>query len=206
MSSRTRLYELLYSYVEQYDDAVNTFEEFAALWCEGRDPQEVAALLGADLTSVHEAALADVAEIPGLHYLDGVILAGRAGAWTLTIQKTGPYLVDDETLMRLSQGGRRALSVSWNIGGNEDLSYAVDGCLIVRFSFAFPDIEGRTGQDVTALDPLMEGLRFGLGEDDYSGEECISSAFTLAGRVTGQEIDAAWLDASHEQFVIPHTR
>jgi hypothetical protein len=52
----------------------------------------------------------------------------------------------------------------------------------------------------------MNGLRFDLDENGGAIEESISSAFVLAGRVTGEEIHAAWLDSPHERFVIPRTR
>ncbi|MEU0478775.1 DUF6461 domain-containing protein [Streptosporangium sp. NPDC006013] len=201
MSSDTRLYDLLLSHVEQYDDETSPFEQFAVLWCEGRDPRSIAALLGADLGSARMCTLAGVCDDLDIQYGDGVILAGQAGAWALILQVAGCDVVLDETLMRLSEDGRRALSVSWDIGGNEEIGYAVNGAVAVRLSFILP--EHRTGTDITALDPFMNGLRFDLEENGGSIEESISSAFVLAGRVTGEEIHAAWLDSPHERFVIP---
>lgn len=51
----------------------------------------------------------------------------------------------------------------------------------------------------------MEGLRFQLDEDDPIVEESLTSAFVLAGRITGQEIDRTWLDSPHTRFVIPRS-
>ncbi|MFD8527193.1 DUF6461 domain-containing protein [Streptosporangium canum] len=204
MGSGTRLYDLLFSYAERYDDEETPFEQFAALWCEGRDPQATAALLGADLGSARTRALAEVGEDLHVQYGDGVILAGQAGAWTLVIQVAGHDVTHDDNLVSLSGDGHKALSVSWDIGGNEEIGYAVDGEMSVRLSLAFP--ESRTGADVTALDPLMEGLRFHLDEGGASIEESISSAFVLAGRLTGEEIGPAWLDSPHARFVILRPR
>ncbi|MFF0250002.1 DUF6461 domain-containing protein [Streptosporangium sandarakinum] len=196
-----RLYDLLFSYAEQYDDEEMPFEQFAALWCEGRDPRASAALLGADLGSAYPCTLAQIGENLHIQSDDGVILTGPAGEWSLVIQVEGHSAVLDENLVRLSENGHRALSVSWDIGGNEEICYAVNGEMLVRFSFTFPDL--RSGTDVTVLDPLMDGLRFQLDENGESIEESISSAFTLAGRLTGKEIDADWLNARHERFIIP---
>ncbi|WP_214324726.1 DUF6461 domain-containing protein [Nonomuraea sediminis] len=204
MNSGTRLYDLLFSYAELYDDEETPFERFAALWCEGRDPRATAALLGADLTSARPCTLTQIGEDLHVQPGDGVILAGPAGGWSLVIQVEGHNAVLEDSLMRLSRDGHRALSVSWDIGGNEEIGYAADGELMVRLSFTFP--ESRTGADVTVLDPVMNGLRFRLDENGESIEESISSAFVLAGRLTGEEINADWLDSRHERFVIPRTR
>jgi hypothetical protein len=204
MNPDTRLYDLLFSHVEQYDDEESPFEQFAALWCEGWDPRSIAALLGADLGSARMCTLAGICDDLDIQYGDGVILAGRAGAWTLVIQGAGCDVMLEDTLMRISEDGHRALSVSWDIGGNEEIGYAVNGAVAVRLSFVLP--EHRTGTDITALDPFMNGLRFQLDEYGESMKESISSAFVLAGRVTGEEIHAAWLDSPHERFVIPRAR
>ncbi|WP_030907955.1 DUF6461 domain-containing protein [Streptosporangium amethystogenes] len=150
--------------------------------------------------------LAGVCDDLDIQYGDGVILAGRAGAWTLILQVAGFAVVLEENLMRLSADGRRALSVSWDIGGNHEIGYAVNGAMKVRLTFTFTFPELRAGTDITALDPFMSGLRFELDENGESIEASISSAFVLAGRVTGEEIRAAWLDSPHECFVIPHAR
>ncbi|WP_030907970.1 DUF6461 domain-containing protein [Streptosporangium amethystogenes] len=99
--------------------------------------------------------LAGVGDDLDIQYGDGVILAGRAGAWTLILQVAGLAVVLEENLMRLSEDGRRVLSVSWDIGGNHEIGYAVNGAMKVRLTFTFPGL--RAGTDITALDPFMSG-------------------------------------------------
>ncbi len=203
MESRTELYDLLFSYVRSYDDEETPFQEFAAVWCEDIGVEETARRLGADLESAEECDLVSVADGLEITEGDGVILAGLAGTWTLVIQVTGFDCVLDDALIRLSRDGGRALSLGWDINGNEEIGYAIDGDVVTRLSVTCPEL--RSGTDPAALDPLMEGLRFQLDEDDPVVEESVNSAFVLVGRITGREIDRAWLDAPHTRFVIPRS-
>ncbi|MEV8631003.1 DUF6461 domain-containing protein [Streptosporangium sp. NPDC051023] len=203
MSPRTDLYDLLFSYVRLYDDEVMPFAEFAAVWCEGIGVQEVAKRLGANPESARKCRLATVVDDLEMNVGDGLLLVGPAGAWTLALQVAGYDCTLEENISRLSDGGGRALSISWCFKGNTDLIYAVDGEIVTRFEITYP--EPQSGSAPDALDPLMEGLRFQLDEDDPIVEESLNSAFVLAGRITGQEIDRTWLDSPHTRFVIPHS-
>lgn len=75
----------------------------------------------------------------------------------------GPY-DDDARLLSVTQGGRQALSFSMDIHGREYFTYARDGRMIVSFEPNSPD--RRFGDDPHALDHLMDGLRFGITDDD----------------------------------------
>ncbi|MFF4417363.1 DUF6461 domain-containing protein [Streptosporangium sp. NPDC001559] len=201
MESRTELYDLLFSYVRLYDDEQTPFQEFAAVWCEGIGVEETAKRLGADLESAEEHDLVSATDDIEIAEGYGVILAGLAGTWTLVVQVVGFDCVLDDALIRLSRDGSRALSLGWDIDGNEEIGYAVNGDVVTRLSVTCPEL--RSGADPTALDPLMEGLKFQLDEDNPVVEESVNSAFALAGRVTGRKIDRAWLDAPHTRFLIP---
>ncbi len=203
MSPRTDLYDLLFSYVRSYDDEVMPFAEFTAVWCEGIGAEELASRLGTDPESAAERTLTSVVDDLEMNEGDGLLLVGPAGAWTLVIQVVGYDCALEENLCLLSRDGGRALSISWDIGGDTDLVYAIGGEIATKFSITDPEL--RSGRTPGALDPLMEGLRFQLDEDDPVVEESLTSAFALAGRITGQEIDRTWLDSPHTRFVIPRS-
>ncbi|WP_204046243.1 hypothetical protein [Acrocarpospora phusangensis] len=50
------------------------------------------------------------------------------------------------------------------------------------------------GSDPHALDAYLDGAPFGIDEDTAVN---ISSLLLVAGRMTGREIDAEWLDGVH---------
>ncbi|MFD8527598.1 DUF6461 domain-containing protein [Streptosporangium canum] len=199
MKSAERLYDLLHSYARFYGDEDDPLAEFCAAWCEGIGVEEAARRLGADLDSRTDCDLRNIADAAG----GNVILVGPCGSWTLVFQIGGFDCARLQGLSALSRDSGRALSVSWNINGDETLSYAIDGQMITRFTVTYPAL--RDGADPHALDPYMEGLRFelGSGREGPSNEEVISSALTLIGRITGREIDREWLDGTHALYVMP---
>jgi hypothetical protein len=196
MNWRTAIYDLLLGYEA---DSVEPLQEFYAVWCRGIDVAETARRLQADPASMVPVNATEPAAPLGNIGPDWrLVLIGDSGPWTAVF---GDYeCTTKETMAALSAEGGAAISVGWHISGGERVKYFVDGEQVTSFNFLAPGM--REGADPGALDDLMEGLRFDAGEVESFGES-VTSVFVLIGRVTGRQLDRAWLDATHMRAVIP---
>ncbi|MEU0483458.1 DUF6461 domain-containing protein [Streptosporangium sp. NPDC006013] len=196
MQSPTHLHDLLVStiFTEGLDDEMDLWTlGFSALWVKGMDRDAVAEVFSLDLvtsTPSHLNELLDNSEEGGPTWV------GEAGGWTCII----PGPTDDDFLLPLTAGGREALCFSMDMGGHDHFKYLKDGEVVVAFQPTWPDPVH--GSDPHALDHLMEGLRFQTSGDDVIEDrvdegESISSVLTLIGRITGTDIAADWLEATH---------
>ncbi|MEU4570995.1 DUF6461 domain-containing protein [Nonomuraea sp. NPDC023979] len=196
MQSSTHLHDLLAStiFTEGLDDEMDLWTlGFSALWVKGMDRDAVAEAFSLDLatsTPSHLNELLDNSEE------GGPIWVGEAGGWTCVI----PGPTDDDFLLPLTAGGREALCFSMDMGGHDHFKYLKDGEVVVAFQPTWP--HPVHGSDPHALDHLMAGLRFRTSGDDVIEDrvdegESISSVLTLIGRITGTDIAADWLEATH---------
>jgi uncharacterized protein DUF6461 len=107
---------------------------------------------------------------------------------------------DRERLLSITAGGREAFGLSMDISNRDYFHYVRDGRLVTSFSPTWP--ESRFGDDLYALDHLMDGLRFQVSADDVfddrvDREESVSSALALIGRFTGTDVATDWFQAQH---------
>ncbi|GAA4931323.1 hypothetical protein HD597_005005 [Nonomuraea thailandensis] len=168
-------------------------------WCQGLSTAEVARRLRAEPGSAHERRVGDIGVgVRQADEDDGAVLIGPAGTWSVIRQVQGWDCTRSATVAALSDHGGQALGIGWDVNGNEPLLYAVDGRVLVRMDFNWPD--DRQGADPHALDPYLDGVEFGDPDDV---EENTNAALTLIGRVTGHPLDRARLDATHIGYVIP---
>ncbi|TDD49831.1 hypothetical protein E1286_13240 [Nonomuraea terrae] len=203
MTSPTYLYDLICSYGDVED--LLPIPAFCAVWCEGLSPQEVAGRLNADLSSAFRGSFRDNTGITMYGGYDArVILVGRTGDWTLLIGDE--ECVSNTSMAVLSAKGGRAIGMNWGMSGAGSVKYSVDSRMMTQF--AITDPESRSGWEPGCLDSYAARLRFRLGENWRHGDdaaessESITSALVLIGRVTGREIDAAWLEAEHTMYTI----
>ncbi|MEU4510279.1 hypothetical protein AB0G05_12335 [Nonomuraea wenchangensis] len=197
MALSRRLYDLVARHWPSVDNG-----PFAAVWSEGLDVEDTAQLLGADQGSATEVALRDIGvgfggdQMPG--DLDGILLIGAFERWSLTLQPQWLDAVEVPALTALSGNGR-VLGVSWHAGGGGyRIHHAAHGRIIERAPM---------DELPVSLAEYSEGLelpqRWDIPADQGSPrEEMISTALAFVGRVTGREIDDAWLAAPHTRHLI----
>ncbi|MEV5408183.1 DUF6461 domain-containing protein [Thermopolyspora sp. NPDC052614] len=174
---------------------------FHALWCRGLGEEAVARRLGARMDSAVEQTLEQWLRSPNVGLLEQRMWIGTVDDWVWVLP-AGWRLLDDEILAGLSRDDGQVLDIIWDISGNYLLTYATDGRILTRFDPCFP--REREGVDPHALDHLMAGLRFELADPDdrppggeVTVEESLSSAFVLAGRLVGRQIDDEWFSGIH---------
>ncbi|MEU4406661.1 DUF6461 domain-containing protein [Streptosporangium sp. NPDC023963] len=192
----------LYDLLDEYDLDNEDFG-FRAAWCEGLTAEEAVRRLRADPDTAYASTIDELMheeEEGDSDFDEGAVLIGPAGTWTMILQLNGLDCTRYSTLEALSAGGGRAVGIGWNANGDERLTYAEDGRVLVSMDFTFP--EDRSGPDRQALDSYMEGLALGY-EEGADIEESINAALTLIGRLTGHPIDRDWIEASHTFYVIP---
>ncbi|WP_176955784.1 hypothetical protein [Sinosporangium album] len=105
-----------------------------------------------------------------------------------------------QSWVELTRNGGSLLYLGWplyEIRGVDDLEYVVNGETVTTLMVGDP--AERDGTDPHALDEYMDGLDF--AGDSASAE--VTSALRLIGRITGRELDRAWLDERHMRFTIP---
>ncbi|WP_084964048.1 DUF6461 domain-containing protein [Thermoactinospora rubra] len=196
MRSPAYLHDLLAStlFTEGLDDEMNLWSlGFSAVWIHGADLAALAPAFSLDLSTRTPCPLSDILD----HNIDsGDLWVAEAGGWICIL----PARDDDAFLRSLSVGGRQVLSFSMDINGHDRFKYIRDGDIVVSFRPTWPD--SKHGSDPHALDHLMDGLRFQDSEDDslVEEDEIISSALALIGRVTGTDIAADWIEATHSRI------
>jgi hypothetical protein len=198
---RERVYDLLGSYWESTGDG------FVAAWVERLGVEETARRLGADMDTATPCAFATytVGLDESHRDMDGVILVRQAGDWAHVLQPYMNQVWDDDALRALSRDGGRALNIGWHAHSGERLAYAVDGEVVARMRLSWGDVPAE-------LRPYAYGLRFGCEDptdpdcadpdDPITLFESITSAFVIAARVTGQELDDEVLESTHVRYLI----
>ncbi|GAA0436367.1 hypothetical protein Acor_65320 [Acrocarpospora corrugata] len=189
---------------ERYD-LLNEYELhdfFVGVWCKGLSVVEAATRLRADLDSATECVWAEIGDgLDGLDADDGVVWIGeQAPGWTLIIQYEGLHIGMGGPQRELSEGGA-LLYLGWpmlEMEGPEDMEYVVDGRALTSIPLAAPDV--RFGPEPDALNRYLDGLPLNR---ETAVDERLDAAFQLVGRITGRELDAAWLYGSHTRYVIP---
>lgn len=189
------LWELLVAHGIDFDTP------FRSVWVEGPGVEEVARRLGADLSSARVCGRRDIVTGSYTEHGDGVIWAGpQAPGWVQVIQLDGNDVWRWQSWAELTRDGGRLLYLGWplyELEGVEDLEYVVGGEVVT--SLVVGDPEERDGTDPDALDDHLDGPAF---EGDTAAAE-VTSALRLIGRVTGRELDEAWLNGRHTRYVIP---
>ncbi|TQS30447.1 hypothetical protein FLW16_04070 [Microbispora sp. KK1-11] len=96
-----------------------------------------------------------------------------------------------EVLRRLSRDGR-VCGVYWDVDGNNRLSYAAGGRVLVRLDAMFWD--EWTGDDFAVLEPELRAMTELLSgdEDDWQ-----AAAMTVVELVTGVRLTGEWLAGTH---------
>ncbi|WP_169947954.1 DUF6461 domain-containing protein [Microbispora sp. H11081] len=137
---------------------------------------------------VHEAAPLDA-----LPYYDGVhpMSAAPAGSAVLLFENNGFLGSLPEVLRRLSRDGR-ACGVYWNVEGNNRLSYAADGRVLVSLDAMFS--EEWDDDDFAVLEPELRVMTelVAENEDDWQ-----AAAMTVVELVTGVRLTTEWLSGEH---------
>ncbi|MEV4249814.1 DUF6461 domain-containing protein [Streptosporangium canum] len=196
MLNTTDLYDLLASYGLDSEE----YPGFHLAWAEGLNAEELSRRLGADPSSAFRCRINDL--LNGDSH--GVSMwADTIGGWVQAfLFWSTPNL---SFLQEISCDGTRALSLECGASSTYRLDWAADGAIVTSFAIDWPDERG--GVNPHALDPLMEGLKFQLDnpgnfsiDDPVTIEVSVTSALRLAGRITGSEINAEWLDAIHTRY------
>ncbi|MEV0233613.1 DUF6461 domain-containing protein [Nonomuraea sp. NPDC050786] len=202
MPRPTDLYDLMVS----FDLDSEEYSGFHLVWAEGMGANELCRRLGGDPASafrcdINNMARPDAEQGPNMW-------AGTANGWAQAL--LFDLFASPMSFLQQVSRGTRALSIRCGYD-NYRLDWAVDGVLVTCFPIDWPTERG--GFDPHALDPLMEGLAFQLDNpDDYSIEDpvtievSVTSALRLAGRITGREIDAKWLNAVHSRYSLRPSR
>ncbi|MFI7707717.1 DUF6461 domain-containing protein [Nonomuraea sp. NPDC049480] len=196
MPHPTDLYDLLVS----FDLDSEEYSGFHLVWAEGMGANELCRRLGGDPASAFRCDIDNLAR-PEAEPGPGM-WAGTANGWAQALV-FNLYTSPKSFLQEVSRG-TRALSIKCGYE-NHLLHWAVDGTIVTILAIAWPSERG--GVDPHALDALMEGLAFQLDNPDDDGienpvtiEVSVTSALRLAGRITGREIDAKWLNAVHSNY------
>ncbi|WP_169986744.1 DUF6461 domain-containing protein [Microbispora sp. H10836] len=133
---------------------------------------------------VHEAA-----PLEALPYYDGVhpMSAAPAGPAVTLFENNGFLGSLPEVLRRLSRDGR-VCGVYWNVEGNNRLSYAADGRVLVSLDAMFSE---EWDDDIFAvLEPELRAMTEMLTEDEGDWQ---AAAMTVVESVTGVRLTAEWL-------------
>lgn len=196
MPKPTDLYDLL---ATRGLDGAAEYPGFHIVWAEGIGGNELARRLGAEPAAAYRCGLDDMA---GLGSGRAGMWAGAADGWVLAFMFD--WFPNDLSWIQEASRGTRLLNMQCASGHR--LDWAVDGVTVVAFNLVWPS--ERFGADPTALDQLMRDLHFQLdepgdifNEDPTTVEVSVTSALRLAGRLTGREIDAAWLDRAHSTYL-----
>ncbi|WP_214106032.1 hypothetical protein [Acrocarpospora catenulata] len=147
---------------------------FCLTWCDDIDVTTLVSALRAVPTDDDEEGRA-------------AIVAPPRNGWTEILELTASGFSLTAQIIALSQNSRRVLTVFWDIDGNNSVTYAVGGRILVRFMpvmfdpitamFNVNDPSHRQGLAPDAIDPHLEGLVFESGSlvrhqsGDTPGEE-----------------------------------
>lgn len=152
-------------------------------WTSGREPEELLEILGGDASQFSWCDFDEAAE----RSLDeDVILAGRLGGWTVTVEPAGFRGSLRENVLRASQGGQ-ALSVFWNVNGDARVVHCVHGRIHAEFDPLDPD--DVWGDDPSVTLSWIEDLNF---DGDWQ-----ASALAMGELLSGEKLDNAWLARPH---------
>ncbi|OPG11400.1 DUF6461 domain-containing protein [Microbispora sp. GKU 823] len=137
---------------------------------------------------VHEAA-----PLEALPYDDGVhpMTVEPAASAVMMFENNGFLGSLPEVLRRLSRDGR-VCGVYWNVEGDNRLSYAADGRVLVGLDAMFWD--EWAGDDFAVLEPELRAMTELLSgdEDDWQ-----AAAMTVVELVTGVRLTGEWLSGAH---------
>jgi hypothetical protein len=148
--------------------------------------EEVVRRFGGDPATSMQATFAEAFNgVPG----PTSILAGEVGDGVVVAENNGWQGVSDDVVARVARGGRLA-SYYRNVNAVMAFVHAVDGVVVAFF------------------DPLLDGVPAALADAaaglDFEGERVEPACFALLERLTGIQIDRAWLlDESHLVVGVP---
>ncbi|MEV7808668.1 DUF6461 domain-containing protein [Microbispora sp. NPDC088329] len=133
------------------------------------------------------------APLEALPYYDGgnPMSAAPAGPAVMLFENNGFLGSLPEVLRRLSRDGR-VCGVYWNVEGNNKLSYAADGRVLVSLDAMFS--EEWDDDDFAGLEPELRVMTELLAgdEDDWQ-----AAAMTVVELVTGVRLTGEWLAGAH---------
>ncbi|MGV9378329.1 hypothetical protein ACWDRB_21100 [Nonomuraea sp. NPDC003707] len=157
-----RTSELLWHLAHRY----GLGSSFTGVWVENREIPETVRLLGADTTTGVDCRWADLRREREPGNEQGFLWAGRLNSrWTQLIH-VGQEALD--ALPKLSEGGRRALLISWHVNSTGNLLYAKDADYTTIFDITRPARRG--GADPHALDRYAEGLTFDAHDTSWEND------------------------------------
>ncbi|MEU6411848.1 DUF6461 domain-containing protein [Microbispora sp. NPDC046933] len=136
----------------------------------------------------HEAA-----PLEALPFFDRVypMSVAPAGSAAVLFENNGFLGSLPEVLRRLSRDGR-VCGVYWNVEGDNKLSYAADGRVLVSLDAMFS--EEWDDDDFAALEPELRVMTGLLAEDE---DEWQAAAMTVVELVTGVRLTGEWLSGAH---------
>jgi Family of unknown function (DUF6461) len=163
-------------------------EAFCITLVRGLDEVEVLRRVGGERSQSRMLTVGEAAQLSGSFQAGypQLVLAAKAGGWSVAVEDNGWEGSRPEVLRALS-GGTQAVSVYRNVNALGYFSYAVDGALLVSFEPLFP--QRRWGSQPDLLLPQMRAV--GLDPDWHEPPygELDTAALALAGRLTGVHLD-----------------
>lgn len=176
-------------------------ETLCLTWSYELSPLEVVERLGGDTRMVRPSSLRTLCDDFNLTTVadyEAMGIVGSLGTWALAIEPLSIAGSDVDVLARLSEGDSRAVNVLFHIGGNDRITYAVNGELLANIPLMF------SGDDVGGSHPeslrsLQEEFSFPTG----NAATCRTAGLAAAERLTGQRLTQQWLMAAHTGFAIP---
>jgi Family of unknown function (DUF6461) len=159
----------------------------------GLDQAEVLRRLGGERSQLRTLTLGEAAELSSSFQAGypQIVLAARAGGWSVAVEDNGFEGSRPEVLRALS-GGTQAVSVYQNVNALGYFSYAVDGALLVSFEPLFP--QRRWGRQPDLLLPQMRAVGLDPDWQQPPYDEIDTAALALAERLTGVHLDPTLLD------------
>lgn len=157
-------------------------------YARGIDENAMISAFGGDPTNAPLRSLDDVGEeLMGYHYSEVpyVLAVTSADDWLIALEINGFQGSRPEVLRAASAGGT-AVSVFWNVEGDNSFECATHGRTRVGFDMARPD--DQHGAEPGALDEHFAGLPFGYDPDAWA------AGLALAERVTKLRLPATLLD------------
>ena len=168
-------------------------EAFCITLVRGLDQAEVLRRLGGEQSQPRTLTAAEAGELSGSFDAGypQLVLAARAGGWSVAVEDNGWEGSRPEVLRALS-GGTQAVSVYRNVEALGYFNYAVAGEVLVGFELLFP--QRRWGSQPDLLLPQMRAVGLDPDRQQPPHGEFDTAALALAERVTGVHLDPSMLE------------
>ena len=180
-------------------EGVGLFEQFCGTWVRGLHSDDVARILGADLSSVKLHTMQELnAERWRLPGDQPILLIGPIGdAHTLVVEPQSYLGAEPDRLRSLSSGGGQAVNIFWTVNLDSGLALAQDGAIVTAFSLTMPHVD-REGTDPGHLDHDLKAAGLAPGQDF---NQRVAVAFAVAGRLSGARVGNDWFGIRHREYL-----